>query len=435
MDVNVVKLFVESLGCPKNTVDTELMIGYLKSVGNVKLVNDIEKADTVLINTCGFITPAKEESVDEILNAIEIKKRHKNQRLIVAGCLYERYKNELKKELPEVDEFIGVYELESITKKVFNKKFFHRTPHMLRNLITPKHIGYLKIAEGCSNGCSFCAIPLIKGKFHSKYENILIEETESLAQKGVKELYIIAQDTTAYMFEKGKQNALVRLLEKLEKVDGIEWIRIMYTYPTYITEELIEFISSSKKTLNYIDVPLQHISDKVLKSMNRQYSQKDAIQLIEKLKKRDITIRSTFIVGYPNETDMAFKQLCEFIERYELDWVGFFKYYHEENTKAFKLTDISENLKEERLNIIEEIQYDIYEKKHQRLLGSKEEIIVDKPSDEMPGFFEARTKKSAYDIDGIVLIEGLHYQVGKLLQAQLTQTINLTDFIAAPIKT
>lgn len=431
----MIKLFVESLGCPKNTVDTELMIGYLKYSTKVELTDDIKKADVILINTCGFITPAKEESVDEILNAVEIKKLYKDKKIIVSGCLYERYKEELKKELPEVDEFIGVYELETVTQKVLSKPFFHPTPYILRHIITPAHIGYLKIAEGCSNGCSFCSIPLIKGGFKSRKEDDIVKEAEFLSRKGVKELYLIAQDTTAYMLETGEKNGLVKLLEKLENVEGIKWIRIMYTYPTYISEQLLDFIKSSNKVLKYIDVPLQHISDRVLKSMNRKYSKKEAVELIEKLKKTGITIRSTFIVGYPNETREDFDELCDFLEEYELDWAGFFKYYSEENTPAFKLKDMDEKIKLERLNEIEEIQAQIYEKKHKDLIGNRVELIIDGKSQEMPGFLEARMKRSAYEIDGIVFIPESGIKTGKIIEATITQTINTTDLIAKPLKT
>ncbi len=430
------KIFINSLGCPKNTVDTELMIGYLKSFNDITTVKHMENAEIILINTCGFITPAKEESIDAIMEAIEAKKENPNIKIVVAGCLYERYKLELQRELPEVDHFIGVYELKNITKVLLHKEFNHQKPYLLREIITPKHIGYLKIAEGCSNGCSFCAIPLIKGGFKSRNEDEIIEEAKNLTEKGVKELYIIAQDTTAYMFDKGIKNALLELLLQLEDIDNLKWIRLMYTYPSNITDELIEFISSSKKTLNYIDVPLQHISNNVLKSMNRQYTEKNAIELINKLKESNITIRSTFIVGYPNETEEDFQKLCNFIETYELDWVGFFKYYHEENTQAFKLEDLDDDTKTERLNIIENIQREIYEKKHSRFIGKEFEVIIDKLSDELPQYFETRMKRSAYEIDGIVFLEqNKKIKPGDIVKIKIDNMINNTDFVASLVKT
>lgn len=430
----MIKLFVESLGCPKNTVDTELMIGYLKYSGDVILTESIEESDVILINTCGFIEPAKEESVDEILNAVEVKKQYKNKKIVVAGCLYERYKKELRESLPEVDDFIGVYELESITKKVLNKEFYHPQPYLLREIITPKHIGYLKIAEGCSNGCSFCSIPSIKGGFKSREVDELTNEAAHLAKNGTKELYIIAQDTTAYMFDKHRENALSELLRNLETIDGIEWIRLMYTYPSFVTDRLLDTISSSKKILNYIDMPLQHVNNKVLKSMNRKYTKNDIVKLIEKLKNMNTTIRSTFIVGYPQETQEDFDELCDFLEKYKLDWAGFFKYYHEENTKAYELNDLSEDVKNERLCIAEELQEEIYLEKHQQLVGREFDTVIDKKSNEMPNFFEARTKRSAYEIDGIVFIKDESLKPGQIVRAKMEHIVNSTDFIATRVK-
>jgi ribosomal protein S12 methylthiotransferase len=424
------KLFVESLGCPKNTVDSEIMIGYIKHFEDVDFVSNIEDADIILINTCGFITPAKEESIDAIVEAIEVKKAT-GSKLFVAGCLYERYKKELKKELPEVDGFVGVYELENIVEKISKKTFHSDKPYQYRETITPKHIGYLKIAEGCSNGCSFCAIPLIKGGFKSRSIDSLVDETRLLAKKGAKELYLIAQDTTAYMFDKKKTGALCELLDRLEAVNGIEWTRLMYTYPPYITDELISRLAGSNKLLNYIDVPFQHVSDSVLKSMNRKYTKQDAIKLIEKLKKHNITIRSTFIVGYPNETDRDFEELCDFLEEYKLDWAGFFPYYHEEQTQAFKLNDLDDEIKKERLNIVEAIQRDVYLKKHQSLIDKEADIIVDRKSDELPGFFEGRMKRSAYEIDGIVFLESDNLQTGDIVKAKVESIFNQTDLLAS----
>ncbi len=431
MQNKTVKLYVESLGCPKNSVDSELMIGYLKKIDkNLIVIDSIEEADTALINTCGFITPAKEESIDAIMEAIEVKKRRKDMKIVVAGCLYERYKQELKEQIPEVDNFIGVYELNNITKAVFNEEMRCKKPYLSREpIVSPPHIGYLKIAEGCSNGCSFCAIPLIKGGFKSRDTDELIEEAYMLAEKGKKELYIIAQDTTAYMFDKQKQDALTELLSRLEHIKGLEWIRLMYTYPSFINKKLIDTIASSNKIVNYIDVPIQHISDNVLKSMNRKYTKNDIIGLIEKLKQQDIAIRSTFIVGYPNETEDDFEQLCDFIEEYELDWVGFFQYYHEENTQSFKLKDLPNDIKQQRLIQIETIQREVYAKKHQQLIHKNFEAIIDKPSNELPGFFEARLKRSAYEIDGIVFAEGKDIKIGDIVEVEIDNVFNDTDLI------
>jgi len=428
------KVAVISLGCPKNFVDTETMVGLLKATGDVEFVSSLEDADVILVNTCGFIQPAKEESIDEILNAIEEKKNSPEKKVVVAGCLYQRYKEELKRELPEVDAFIGVNELLESVEKILNRKASVQKPYLLREILTPKHLSYLKISEGCSNGCTYCAIPLIRGPLRSRPINELIEEAKRLADLGVKELYVIAQDTTAYLYDRGEKEGLVKLLRELEKIEGIEWIRLMYTYPSHITDSLIDFVASSEKVLKYFDVPLQHINDKVLASMGRKYSRKFAENLIEKLRKRipGVAIRTTFIVGFPTEGEAEFEELHSFIKEAELDWVGFFKYYREEGTAAYKLGDLPEEVKESRLSLLEEIQFWIYENKHRELIGKEFELIVDSPSSEMPGYVEARSYRNAYEIDGIVYLKG-NFQPGEFVKARITDLASNVDLIAEPV--
>ncbi len=428
------KVAVISLGCPKNLVDTETMVGLLKATGDVEFVNSLEDADVILVNTCGFIQPAKEESIDEILNAIEEKKNSPEKRVVVAGCLYQRYKEELKRELPEVDAFIGVNELLSSVEKILNRKASFQKPYLLREILTPKHLAYLKISEGCSNGCTYCAIPLIRGPLRSRPIEELVDEAKRLADLGVKELYVIAQDTTAYLYDRGEKEGLVKLLRELEKIEGIEWIRLMYTYPSHITDSLIDFVASSEKVLKYFDVPLQHISDKVLASMGRKYSRKFAENLIEKLRKRipGVAIRTTFIVGFPTEGEAEFEELHSFIKEAELDWVGFFKYYREEGTAAYKLGDLPEELKESRLSLLEETQFWIYEKKHRELIGKELELIVDSPSSEMPGFVEARSYRNAYEIDGIIYLKG-NFKPGEFVKARITDLASNVDLMAEPV--
>ncbi len=428
------KIAVISLGCPKNLVDTEHIVGLLKATGEVTFVDNLKEADIIIVNTCGFIKPAKEESIDEILTAIEEKKENPKKKVVVAGCLYQRYKEELKKELPEVDVFIGIDEIEKSVEKVLNKKLAVSKPYLLREVLTPPHIAYLKISEGCSNACTYCAIPIIRGSLKSRPEKGIIEEAQILAEKGAKELYVVAQDTTAYMFDAGRKNALVGLLEKLEKVEGIEWIRLMYTYPSHISDSLIDFIASSEKVVKYIDVPLQHINDKVLASMGRKYRRKDAEKLIEKLRKRipGITIRTTFIVGFPTETEREFEELHSFIKETEFDWAGFFKYSREEGTVAYKLGDLPEEVKESRLNLLEETQFWIYEKKHRKFVGEELLLIVDETSSEMPGFVEARSYRNAYEIDGIVYLKG-NFTPGSFVRARVAELASNVDLIAEPI--
>ncbi|ADY74160.1 Ribosomal protein S12 methylthiotransferase rimO [Desulfurobacterium thermolithotrophum DSM 11699] len=428
------KIAVISLGCPKNLVDTENIVGLLKATGNVVFVDNLKDADIIIVNTCGFIQPAKEESIDEILNAIEEKKESPEKKVVVAGCLYQRYKEELKRELPEVDVFIGVDEIEKSVEKILNQKIAVQKPYLLREILTPPHIAYLKISEGCSNACTYCAIPLIRGKLKSRPIEEAVEEAKRLADKGVKELYVIAQDTTAYLYDKGEKEGLVKLLEKLEKIEGIDWIRLMYTYPSHISDSLIDFVANSEKVLKYFDVPFQHINNKVLASMGRKYTRKDAEVLIDKLRNRipDITLRTTFIIGFPTEGEREFEELLSFIKDIEFDWAGFFKYSREEDTAAYKLGDIPDEVKESRLNLIEEVQYSIYEKKQMQLLGKEFDLIVDSPSEEMPGFVEARSYKNAYEIDGIVYLKG-NFKPGEIVKAEITALASSVDLIGEPI--
>ncbi len=428
------KIAVISLGCPKNHVDTELMTGFLKAAGDVVFVNNLEDADILIVNTCGFINPAKEESIEEILNAVEEKKKNPGKKVVVAGCLYQRYKEELKKELPEVDVFIGVEELEKSVEKILDKQFQPEKPFLYREILTLPHFSYLKISEGCSNNCSYCAIPIIRGSLKSRSEDEIVEEAKLLADKGVKELYVIAQDTTAYGMDRGEKNALVDLLNKLERIKSIEWIRLMYTYPSHITEELIDTIAGSEKIVNYLDVPFQHVSDKILLSMGRKYSYSFIEELIDRLRDRipEIAIRSSFIVGYPTETENDFEQLVAFLKSKKLDWAGFFKYSREEGTTAYNLGDLPEPLKESRLNFIEDIQYSIFQEKSGKLVGKEFPLLIDEKSKDMKGYMEARSYRSAYEIDGIVYLKG-EFTPGKFVKAKITGLANDVDLVAEPV--
>ncbi len=427
-------LFVVSLGCPKNTVDAEIMFGYLKKSCGVRLVRDPVEADVILINTCGFITPAKEESVDEILQALEIKREYPGKKVIVAGCLYERYRDELARELPEVDGFVGVYELERVVEALGCKSSKMDKPYLLRERITPQHIAYLKISDGCSNGCTFCSIPLIKGGFKHRKSHRILEEAEMLAERGAKELYIIAQDTTAY--RDGKCD-LVCLLEKLNDIKRLRWIRLMYTYPSRITDKLTEAVAGLKKVVNYMDVPLQHVDNRVLESMGRRYSESEARRLVEKLKKANISIRSTFIVGFPKETKNAFEKLCSFLEDYEIEWAGFFPYYKEEGTKAFAMRDKSISIKLQRLNRVREIQNEITERRLRRLTGKTSIAMVDGASEELEGYMEARMPSSAYEIDGKLFVktDKEKPKAGRIIKVRLEGVLNHTDIYGTYIKT
>ncbi|SNR81576.1 30S ribosomal protein S12 methylthiotransferase RimO [Desulfurobacterium atlanticum] len=428
------KIAVISLGCPKNHVDTELMVGFLKATGDVIFVDRVEDADIVIVNTCGFIRSAKEESIDEILTAVEEKKRNPEKKVVVAGCLYQRYREELKKELPEVDVFIGVDELEKSVEKILNKRFQPDKPFLYREILTLPHFAYLKISEGCSNNCSYCAIPIIRGPLRSRPADEIVEEAKLLAKKGIKELYVVAQDTTAYGFDRGEKDALVRLLKRLEKVKGIEWIRLMYTYPTHVSKDLIGLIAESEKIVNYIDVPFQHVSDKVLMSMGRKYSYSYIDELIDKLREKipDVAIRSSFIVGFPTETEKDFEQLISFLKRKKLDWAGFFKYSREEGTSAYNLGDLPEDVKDSRLNFIEDVQYAIFEENSQKLVGKEFTLLVDAISQDMKGYVEARSYRSAYEIDGIVYLKG-NFKPGEFVRGKIVGLASNVDLLAEPV--
>jgi len=395
------KIGIVTLGCSKNIVDSERLMAQLK-INDFELVDDPNDADSVIINTCGFIDAAKEESINTILDVAELKKSGKIKRVIVAGCLSQRYKFDLKKAIPVVDKFFGTEDYDGILKELGGYLKYELLGE--RELTSPKHYAYLKISEGCDNPCSFCAIPLMRGKHRSIPSNDLINETKLLASKGVKELIIIGQDTTDYGKDiYGKRN-LGELLNKLSEVDGIEWIRLLYAYPSHFPDDVIETISQNPKVLNYIDMPLQHISESVLKSMRRGISKRRTKKLIEKLKEKipNLTLRTTFIIGYPSETEKEFKELCEFIKEVEFDRVGAFNYSIEDNTLSYKMGDpVSEEEKNQRKEKLLEIQKEISLKKNQSLVGKKIKIIIDRIEGE---FYIGRSEKDAPEVDGEVLI-------------------------------
>jgi ribosomal protein S12 methylthiotransferase len=395
------KIGIITLGCSKNTVDSERLINQLR-LNRFDIEKNPEKSDTIIINTCGFIEAAKEESINTILSAVELKKTGKLKKVIVTGCLSQRYKEDLIKEIPEVDVFFGTEDYEGILKDLGGSLKYELLGE--REISTPKHYAYLKISEGCDNPCSFCAIPIIRGGHKSRTIESLVEETGFLAAKGVKELVIIGQDTTDYGKDiYGKRN-LAELLNKLSGVEGIEWIRLLYAYPSHFPEDLFDELANNPKICKYIDMPLQHISDNVLKSMRRGITARRTKQLINKLREKipGITLRTTFIVGYPNETEHDFAELCDFIRETKFDRIGAFTYSVEENTHSFNLGDkFTQEEKEERLANLMEIQNGISFEKNKSLIGSELRVIVDKLEDN--NYF-ARSEKDAPEVDGDILI-------------------------------
>jgi ribosomal protein S12 methylthiotransferase len=395
------KIGIITMGCSKNAVDSERLMAQLK-INDFEIVEDPNEADSLIINTCGFINPAKEESINTILEATALKKENKVKKVYVAGCLSERYEIELKKDIPEVDKYFGTEDYKGIVEELGGRLKTELLGE--RELTSPKHYAYIKISEGCDNPCSFCAIPLIRGGYRSKSIDELVTETKSLSAKGVKELIIIGQDTTEYGIDLyGKRN-LGELLDKLSEVEGIEWIRILYTYPSHFPIDAIETIADNPKVLNYVDMPLQHISDNVLKGMRRGITKRRTIELIETLRERipNLTLRTTFILGFPNETEKDFAELCEFIEETKFDRVGVFNYSQEEDTSGYNLGDpISDEIKTERNNRLMEIQKEISSEINSKFVGKRLNIIVDRIEGE---YFIARSERDAPEVDGEVLI-------------------------------
>ena len=395
------KVSVITLGCSKNTVDSERLLRQLQA-NNLDLRENPSEADTVIINTCGFIEAAKEESINNILSAVANKNSGLTKRIFVAGCLSHRYKDELKKEIPEVDLYFGTEDYERIVNELGGE--------LKKNLLgerlvsTPSHTAYLKISEGCDHPCSFCAIPIMRGFHRSKSVEELVEETKYLAKNNVKELVLIAQDTTDYGKDLYFKKNISQLVNKLSEVSGIEWIRLMYAYPSRFPDDLIDEIKSNEKVCNYIDIPLQHISDKILKSMRRGISGNQTRKLITKLREGipDLVLRTTFIVGYPGETDKEFQELCDFVEEFKFEKMGTFTYSREENTESYSLGDpVPISIKNERQNRLMEIQREISAEKNRELVGKELKVLVEALEGD---FYVGRTYRDAPEVDGEMLI-------------------------------
>ena len=395
------KINVVTLGCSKNLVDSEVLMRQLE--GNYQIINDSnDDAHIVVINTCGFIADAKEESIDTILSAVEAKKAGKLEKVFVTGCLSERYKTELKSEIENVDGFYGVNELLQILKDL--KVDYKKELIGERHLTTPSHFAYLKVSEGCDRSCSFCAIPLIRGKHISKTEEQLVAEARFLASQGVKEILLIAQDLTYYGIDIYGKRTIVRLVEKIASIEGIEWIRLHYAYPAGFPEELFQLMDENPKVCSYLDIPLQHINDRILKSMKRGLGSEGTRRLVRTMKEKvkGVALRTTLIVGYPGETEEEFEELLEFVKESEFDRLGVFKYSEEEDTSAYKLDDnVSEEVKEERLDRVMALQQEISLKLNKQREGKVFKTIIDRKEGE---YFVGRTQFDSPEVDNEVLI-------------------------------
>ncbi|MCK5146631.1 30S ribosomal protein S12 methylthiotransferase RimO [bacterium] len=402
------KVTLVTLGCPKNEVDSEFLAGELSRQGLI-LVDDAESADLIIINTCGFIEAAKRESIDAILSATTMKEEYPDKRVIVWGCLSERYKNEIKNEIPEVDAYFGVESFQDIGKWLCGQRY--RVPsdvHKGRILSTPTHVAYLKIADGCDHKCSFCAIPGIKGAFHSRSMESLLEEAQILVAAGVKELILIAQDTSRYGVDLEGDITLVSLLRQLIQICGLEWIRIMYVHPLHLTEELIDIIADEPKIVKYIDMPLQHISDNVLCLMKRGHDGKRVDQLLKRMKRRipDLVLRTAFIVGFPGESEADFEELLDFVETVRFDRMGAFIYSKEEGTSASLLADeIPIETAQYRFDSLMAVQLEISEAHNEKYIGSIISVIVD-GYDDIEELHYGRSQGDGLDIDQLVWING-----------------------------
>ena len=405
------KINVVTLGCSKNLYDSEVLISQLKA-NNKNVVHEGD-GNIVVINTCGFIDNAKQQSIDTILEYSDKKNQGKIDKLYVTGCLSERYKDDLEKEIPDVDKYFGTTDLPHLLKHL--RADYKSELIGERFLSTPKNYAYLKISEGCDRKCSFCAIPLMRGKHKSRSMEDIVHEAKKMASQGVKELILIAQELTYYGLDLYKERSISKLLQKLCDLEGIEWVRLHYAYPSGFPNELIDTIKNEEKICNYLDIPLQHISDEILKSMRRGSTKLKTNNLITNLRKQipEISIRTTLIVGYPGETKTHFKELCDWVKEMKFERLGCFKYSHEENTHAYNLIDdVTEDEKQRRLEKIMSIQKEISRELNQKKIGNEIICLIDRFES---GYYIGRSEYDSPDVDNNILIksDNIHLRIGE----------------------
>jgi ribosomal protein S12 methylthiotransferase len=419
---NEQKVHLVSLGCPKNTVDSERMLGLLEG-NQYQITDDADDADVIVVNTCGFIGPAKEESIEAVMAAHKLKEQGSCRGVIVTGCLAERYEEELKADLIEADQILNLSQEVDIVRHV-DKLLDHERPqyldHLPRASLTPQHWAYLRISDGCDHQCAFCAIPAIRGRHKSEPIETLVAEAERLAAAGVRELVLVAQDSVRYGADLYGRPRLVPLMEALAAVEGIHWMRLMYTYPAFWTDEMVEFYATNPKMCAYIDMPLQHIADPVLKRMKRATTKAKTLALLERLRHRmpGVGLRSSFIVGFPGESEADFEELLQFAEATRFDNLTGFIYSPEEGTSAYKLDgEVSIQIKEERFARLTALQDTISAEINDELVGQRHSVLVDEQTEEG---FTGRMERDAPEIDGQVLINEGEAEVGKFIEVEIT---------------
>ena len=406
------KIALISFGCAKNLVDSEVMLGHMEKAGYSFATNP-EEADILVLNTCGFIEPAKKEARDAIKKAVAFKKKEEGKKVIAIGCYVERYKKSLKEKFPEIDVWMGVNDFDKIVHAIEGKTFEKSTNSFLydytspRSRQTPPAWSYVKISEGCSHECSFCAIPLIKGPYRSRPISSIVQEVEALSLQGVKEINLISQDTTYFGRDRGMEEGLTLLLQELLKIKNIDWIRMLYGYPEEISDSIIE-IMQEDKICSYLDIPFQHSDPKILKKMKRAMDGKRALMLMEKLRKSipDVVIRTSLVVGFPGEGKKEFDHLKRFVQEAQFDYLGVFTYSKEEDTSSFSFGDpIKESVKSRRRDKIMEIQADISYQKNERHLNQQVDTLIEGTSKNNPSVLIGRGKFQAPEVDSVILIE------------------------------
>ena len=436
-----------SLGCPKNLVDSERMLGLLQLDG-YQLVPEPDGADFVIVNTCGFIEQAREESFGAIHEMIDLKKSGRTKGLIVSGCLAERQKDELLETCPDIDHLVGVFGREEVTqvadrlvgdleeqRTVFRPAPIRALPDFDRLRITPRHFAYLKISEGCDRLCTFCAIPKMRGKHASKPIEQIVEEAKQLADDGVRELIVVAQDTTYYGIDLYGEPRLAELLSELEKVEGLHWIRLMYFYPMYVSDRVIDTIAASDKILPYVDMPLQHINDTMLKRMSRRVSKSETVDLLNKMRARipNLVMRTTFITGFPGETDEQFQELSDFVREQKFERMGAFTYSLEPDTPAAILKDhVSEEVMNHRRDELMRVQQDVAFAWNDEKIGQRMQVILDSKIPNEKNAWIGRSYADAPDVDGLVFVTGKKLHAGQIAECEIVGSQDY-DLIAAAI--